>query len=127
MSIADQIYEANGVGQVEPLDELVKKALEASVEQRHDDNTVYQLHLRGDGVYYGNSLVPETDRMVYMLTGVTERIPPPLLVLFWAALKKRLPVLDRSVFQVSDHLFWDREKGELVRRDEWAQRGGDIE
>lgn len=116
MSLADSIYEASNPerGPKSLLTQLVGKAMAKSIAGRPDQYSVYQLHLRGDEVWNGHERVEETQQNVYLLTEWEEKIPQPILIIFWSRLKEKLPVLDTNYIQISDNLLWDKTNGEII-------------
>lgn len=123
MSLADDIYEASGRGSsTDPVDELVEMAINKSAQDRHDEFTFYQLHIRDGEIYHGHEKVEESRNNVYLLTGYMEKIPEPQLLLFWPRLKKHLPKLDLSIIQISDNLFFDRNIGSIIKKEELYER-----
>lgn len=119
MSLADSIYEANSKSfQTSFLDELVEMALAVSVRDRTDETTIYQLHLEDNQIYYGHDKIDENRANVYRLTEYEEKISEPQLLLFWKRLRDKLPVLDRSVIQISKNIFWDKNNGEIIIKED---------
>lgn len=123
MSLADDIYEASAEGpSTDPVDGLVEMAIKKSAQDRYDEFTLYQLYLRDGEIYYGHEKIEETRNNVYLLTGYIEKIPEPQLLLFWPRLKKHLPKLDLSIIQISDNLFFDRNTGSVINKEELYER-----
>lgn len=116
MSLADTIYEASNGQQGEPtlLNTLVGLAMAKSIANRPDQFSIHQLHLRGDEIWHGYERVAETDKNVYVLTGYEQRIPQPLLYIFWSKLRTKLPSLNLDYIQISDNLLWDKKNGEII-------------
>lgn len=116
MSLADSIYESNGSStRVDPLVEsLISLALEKSASQASSAWSMDNLHRRGEEIWQGQTRIERTTANIYKLTEYTEKILEPIAVVFWEALKRELPVLDMEIFQISKHLFWDRENGEIL-------------
>lgn len=116
-SLADSIYNANAdtVVIVDPLiNMLVERAISINKLEGKSSWSIFQLHLRKTGIWLGNRLVDETKNNLYWLTEYSDKVPEPLAIGFWKELKRRLPMLDRNIFQISAHLFWDRENGEIL-------------
>lgn len=116
MSLADSIYEASDE-QNQPkslVDILVERAVEKSVANRPDPYSVYQLHMRGEEIWYGHERVKEIEQNAYILTDYEVRIPQPVVYLFWDRLKSGLPILDTNYIQISDNLLWDKTNGEII-------------
>lgn len=125
MSLADSIYEANESQQETShslSDQLVEKAVEKSIRDRPDQFSVYQLHLRSGMIYLGHEKIKEIIENVYRLTEYEDRIPVPILILFWQKLKRVLPTLDTSIIQISDDLFWDKDNGKVINKEEVYER-----
>lgn len=123
MSLVDDIYNASSKStKTSLLNILVDKAVENSMSVRPDEFSVYQLHLRGDEIYRGHDVIEETSANVYRLTEYDEYIPPHTTVLFWQKLKLRIPHLDTSIIQLSNNLFWDKEKGEILNYEQISDR-----
>lgn len=125
MSLVDSIYKANEEPESRPVSEnerllkyLVDEAIRESETQRWDEFSIYQLHVEDGKLYYGHSEVAETEKNMYRLTRSLEKIPSHLMPIFWDRLKRRLPVLDKSVIQISDNLFWDKDKGEILNKEQ---------
>lgn len=129
MDLADSIYEANQVPELDPLDlgyddelglrvwdkidYVVARAIAIGIRDRKDRYTIHQPHVRGDKVYIGNEEIEETVDNIYRLSEYDKPIRPGQKTIFWKKLKKCLPRLDPSVIQVSDNLFWDKDDGEV--------------
>ncbi len=126
MGIADSIYQSSIEQKSDRplLDKLVKKAVENSVKRRRDEFDMSQLHLRGDEIFQGHKVVEETSRNVYLLSGYSDKIPEPVLILFWPRLKERLPRLNLDYIQISDNLFWDKENGKVINKEEIYEKFG---
>lgn len=116
MSLVDSIYEAGKESEETKslIETLVDKAVENSVENCPSQYSIYQLYRRGKEIWYGHEQVEETQQNVYVLTGYEERIPQPLLFLFWPRLKERLPVLNTNYMRISNNLIWDKINGEII-------------
>lgn len=127
MSLVDDIYEAGYLStKTSLLDILVDKAMENSLRDRPDEFSPCQLHLRGNEIYRGHEVVEETPANVYRLTEYDEYIPPHTAILFWQKLKPKLPRLDTSIIQISNNLFWDKEKGEILDYEQISARYNDL-
>ena len=125
MSLADSIYDAsNQSTKASLLEKLVEMAINNSQANRRDEFTMYQLYLNNGNIYYGHDIIKETKANVYRLTKYEEKIPEPQLLLFWDELKTRLPVLDTSVYQISDNLFWSKSDGEVLNKEEIYEKYG---
>lgn len=116
MSLVDTIYDANNRSSTEQslVDKLVEKAVDKSERNRPDKYSVYQLHIRGKEIWYGHQYLEESPQNVYLITEWEEKIPQPILFLFWSKLKEKLPILDSSYIQISDNLLWDKTNGEII-------------
>lgn len=128
MSLVDDIYEASGstVG-TSLLETLVDRAVENSLRDRPDEFSPYQLHLRGEDIYRGHEAIEETSANVYRLTEYDDYIRPHTAILFWQRLKPRLPRLDTSIIQISNQLFWDKERGEILDYEQISDRYKDLQ
>lgn len=133
MSLADELYEANAPGADHEEDELglaiwdnveyvVARALMIASKERKDQFTIDQPHMRGDQIWFGNKPLKEDYKNLVKLTRFTKRISPAKQIMFWETLKKYLPRLNKSIIQVSDNIFYDVEEGELIDKEELANR-----
>lgn len=129
MSLADELYEANlpdsgleydelGLAIWDNVQYVVARALAVARRDRKDEYTVDQPHMRDDIIYFGNKPLKEDYANLVKLTKFTGRISPANQILFWEILKEHLPHLNRKIIQVSAHIFWDVDAGELKTRKE---------
>lgn len=95
------------------IDYHVARALAIQIRDRKSPYTIHQLHMRGNVIYNGNTLVAENDKNLYYYTESPKKFQPHEKVLFWKKLKPHLPKLDPNIIQISDNLFWNKEKGEI--------------
>lgn len=97
---------------------LVARALLLeSKDPSYDPDTTHRLHLRDGRIYLRNVAVDETDREFYRLTGVSYSVPVQIRMLFWGELKRRIPKLNPNFYKISDRLWWDKKKGEIIEGD----------
>lgn len=135
MSLADELYEAIQNPNDHPDDELglaiwdnvdyyVARALAIQIRDRESPFTIHQLHLRDGILYYGNSIVAQNSTNFYYYTETDRKLSTGQMVLFWKKLKTCLPVLDKSIIQISDNLFWDRPRGMVIGIGEIKEKYG---
>lgn len=116
-NLVDSIYAANDTKgeKVDPLvDSLIERAISLNRLEDESPYSIYQLHLRKGKIWLGNRNIEETKNNLYWLTEYPERLLDATIITFWKKLKQKLSELDRNTFQISAHLFWDREKGEIL-------------
>lgn len=119
MSLADSIYEANNnLPKTSFSDELVSMAINNSIRNRDDEFSIYQLYRKGREIWHGHEEVKQTIANIYRLTGYEERIPVPIAINFWVKLLPRLPELRLDIIQISNNLFWDKNNGEIITKEE---------
>lgn len=135
MGLADQLYEANQANPEHPEDELelaiwdnmeyyVARTLAIQIRDRISPYTIHQLHIRDDEIYFGNNLVPQNAKNFYYYTETDRNLSTGQIVLFWKKLKSYLPQLDKSIIQISDHLFWSKPDGEVITLEEIEEKYG---
>lgn len=133
MSLADQIYEGNsqdthpldlgyedelGLEVFDNAEYLIARAIAVARRDRTSEFTVNQPHMRGDIIYYGSFPLSETEANLHKLTEYDGRVPIARRALFWKKIKKHLPRLDTSIYQISPNLFWDKDSGNVIRKEE---------
>lgn len=103
------------------IDYQVARALAIQIRDRVSPYTIHQLHLRGSVVYNGNTPVAENDKNLYYYTESPKKFQPHEKILFWKKLKPHLPRLDPNIIQLSNNLFWNKEKGMVVNEENLYQ------
>lgn len=138
MGLADDLFEANQSDFAHPLDELglaqwnnvdyyVARALAIQQRDRESPFTTHQLHLRDGQLYYGAQPVQENSKNLYYYAETGAHLNTGEQVLFWKKLKACLPRLDKSIVQISPHLFWDKSNGAIIDIKEIENRYGKRE
>lgn len=140
MSLVDSIYESNHDDGLEhPLDELglaiwdnleyyVARAIAVSHRDRPSEFSIYQLHMEGEQIFNGHKEVKETHENINVLTETTRKFNVGEKAMFWKILKQCLPVLDRSIIQISDNLIWNKNTGEVINlRSGYEEQSGSAE
>ena len=137
MSLADQIVERNTnsspntevdefgipIPKPETPEYLVARALMWDNRDWHQDNPwVTGLHLRGDVIYKYHTPIKETKKQILALTHLKRNLKDWEEVEFWRVLKEHLPKLYRNILQISDDLYWDIDKAELINRQQAEER-----
>lgn len=130
--LAKQLY--NSVNQPDETDEfgipigntvdyLVERALAINRSERATPYTVNQLYTTPDGVIHiGREDIAETSANARKLTAVRRKLDALEEFYFWKGLKKRLPQIDYNIIQVSPHIFWDKQLGELISEEDLIAR-----
>lgn len=137
MSLADQIVKRNeeasdaspstdefGIPIPEPEtpEYLVARALLIDTRAHEGEPRIHGLHTRRHQLYSGHTPLKETIATLYELTHLRRRVADWEAAAFWRELKKRVPALSRRCLEITDDLYWDLERGELVSREEAGER-----
>lgn len=88
------------------------------VEQRnpyYDKDSTMRLHLRNGEIYEHNHLIEENKANFYRLTQVDYQVAEHARILFWAELKRRLPILYPHMYKIAENLWWDKKNGEIMK------------
>ena len=100
------------------VDYFIARAVASSRKRRESPYTINQLYLRDGKVYYGRNVVKEDKASAEIYANTKHKFTPAETFQFWEGIKEHLPVLDPDIIQISDNLFWDRIKGEVLNEED---------
>lgn len=100
------------------VDYFIARAVASSRKRRESPYTLRQLYLRDGKVYYGRNEVKEDKNSAEIYANTKHKFTPAETFRFWEGIKQHLPVLDPDIIQISDNLFWDRIKGEVLNEED---------
>lgn len=129
MSLADQIAQKNEQHATpdNSIDELgipiptpetpeywVARAL--LINQPQTFNSIYGLHTRNGGVWFGHDVLKEDKETLYRLAQLRHSVQTWQSVEFWRILKKYIPTLSRHFLEIAPDLIWDVDRAEIIDR-----------
>lgn len=100
------------------VDYFIARAVASSRKRRESPYTINQLYVRDGKIYYGRNEVKEDRTSAQIYANTKHRFDPAETFQFWEGIKQHLPVLDPDIIQISDNLFWDRIKGEVLNEED---------
>ena len=100
------------------VDYFIARAVASSRKRRKSPYTIHQLYVRDGKIYYGRNEVKEDRTSAQIYANTKHRFNPAETFQFWEGIKEHLPVLDPDIIQISDNLFWDRIKGEVLNEED---------
>lgn len=129
MSLAAQLYSKitkDDIGEIDEfdlpvndtVDYYIARAVANNIRRRESQYTINQLYLNEGKVYIGREEVKENAPSAQIWANTEHKFTPAETFQFWEGIKKHLPVLDPDIIQISDNLFWDRIKGEILNEED---------
>lgn len=131
MNLADKVIEANSdsgperdeYGVLKKIDDpeyIAARIVFKNLYERRKDLEAPLLHNRKNGteLWLGNKQLEKNKNTFYELAGITRTIKDYEIQIIWDAIIDHTLSLDENKIAISEHTYWDIEKGELCHSEE---------